>query len=123
MVIAERVGAGMDAARHPVHQRWRGAVANRLLHPIEPPPDPGDALAPMRWRLEQAGEPGGAALTQSNYLAGATVLAAVERFGWWEWEKAPRSEADVPTCRHCAPRRPGCDCCADPDCRRLRPTP
>lgn len=34
-------------------------------------------------------------LTQSNYLARATVVAAVERFGWWDWEKPPRSEADV----------------------------
>jgi hypothetical protein len=24
------------------------------------------------------------ALTQSNYLARATVLAAEERFGWWD---------------------------------------
>ncbi len=34
-------------------------------------------------------------MTQSNYLARATVLAAVERFGWWDWDKPPRSEADV----------------------------
>ena len=24
-----------------------------------------------------------------------TVVAAVERFGWWDWDKPPRSEADV----------------------------
>ena len=49
----------------------------------------------MRWLLELAAEPGGTELTQSNYLARATVLAAVERFGWWDWDKPPRSEADV----------------------------
>ena len=95
LVTTERIRTWIDAARHPVHQEWRSAVANRLLHPIEPPPNPGDAVAPMRWLLELAAAPGGAELTQSNYLARATVVAAVERFGWWDWEKPPRSEADV----------------------------
>ncbi|MGH9918443.1 MAG: hypothetical protein ACRD6W_06210 [Nitrososphaerales archaeon] len=49
----------------------------------------------MRWLLERAAEAGGTALTQSNYLARATVLEAVEQFGWWDWEKPPHSEADV----------------------------
>ncbi len=71
-------------------------MANRLLNPIAAPPDPVEAIAPVHWLLELAGAPGGAELTQSNYLARATVLAAVERFGWWDWSKAPRSEADVP---------------------------
>ena len=95
LVTTERIGTWIDAARHPVHQEWRSGVANRLLHPIEPPPDTGDAVAPMRWLLELAVAPDGTELTQSNYLARATVLAAVERFGWWDWEKPPRSEADV----------------------------
>jgi hypothetical protein len=95
LVTTERVGNWIDAARHPVHQEWRSAVANRVLHPIEPPSNPGRAVAPMRWLLELAAEPGGAELTQSCYLARATVVAAVEQFGWWDWEKPPRSEADV----------------------------
>ncbi len=95
LVTTERVGTWIDAARHPVHQQWRSAVANRLLHPIDPPSNPADAVAPMRWLLELAAAPGGTELTQSHYLARATVMAAVERFGWWNWEKPPRSEADV----------------------------
>jgi hypothetical protein len=95
LVTTERVGTWIDTTRHPVHQEWRSAVANRLLHPIEPPSDPSDAVAPMRWLLERAAAPGGTELTQSNYLARATVVAAVEHFGWWDWEKPPRSEADV----------------------------
>ena len=95
LVTTERIGTWIDTARHPVHQEWRSAVANRLLHPVEPPPDAGDVVAPMRWLLELAAAPGGTELTQSHYLARATVLAAVERFGWWDWEKPPRSEADV----------------------------
>ena len=95
LVTTERIGTWIDAARHPMHQEWRSAVANGLLHPIETPSNPGDVVAPMRWLLELAAEPGGTELTQSNYLARATVLAAVERFGWWDWDKPPRSEADV----------------------------
>ena len=95
LVTTERIRTWIDGARHPVHHEWRSGVANHLLHPIEPPPNPGDAVAPMRWLLERAAAPDGTELTQSNYLARATVLAAVERFGWWDWEKPPRSEADV----------------------------
>jgi hypothetical protein len=95
LVTTERVGNWIDAARHPVQQAWRSAVAKRLLIPIEPPDDPGDAVAPLRWILERAAEEGGAELTQSNYLARATVVAAVERFGWRDSEKPPRSEAEV----------------------------
>ena len=95
LVTTERIGTWIDAARHPVHQEWRSGVANRLLHPIEPPSNPGNAVAPMRWLFELAAAPDGAELTQSKYLARATVLEAVERFGWWDWEKPPRSEAEV----------------------------
>jgi len=96
LVTTERVAHWIDSARHPSLGEWRSSVANRLLNPIAAPPDPVGAIAPVHWLLELAGAPGGAELTQSNYLARATVLAAVERFGWWEWSKAPRSEADVP---------------------------
>jgi hypothetical protein len=95
LVTTERVAHWIDSARHPSLAEWRSSVANRLLNPIAAPADPTEAIAPVHWLLEFAGAPGGAELTQSNYLARATVLAAVERFGWWDWSKAPRSEADV----------------------------
>lgn len=95
LATTERIGTWIVDARHPVHREWRSAVANRLVHAIDAPSNPGDAVAPMRWLLERAAEPGGTPLTQSNYLARATVLAAVERFGWWDWEKPPHSEVDV----------------------------
>ena len=95
LVTTERIGSWIDAARQPMHQAWRSAVANHLLHPIGPPDDPERAVAPMGWLVHLAAQAGGTELTQSGYLARATVLAAVEQFGWWEWEKPPRSEADV----------------------------
>ncbi len=104
LVTTERIGTWIDAARHPMHQEWRSAVANGLLHPIETPSNPGDAVAPMRWLLELAAEPGGMELTQNNYLARATVLAAVERFGWWDWDKPPRSRGRCPSALDAAQR-------------------
>ena len=95
MVVTERVGRWVDDGRHPQLAGWRSAVANRLLNPIDPPPDPAGAVGPVHWLLERAAAPEGAELTQSNYLARATVIEATERFGWWDWEKPPRSEADV----------------------------
>jgi hypothetical protein len=94
LVTTERIGTWIDSARHPLHQEWRSWVANRLLNRIEPPADPSKCVEPMRWLLGLASD-GGAELTQSNYLARATVIAAVERFGWWDWPKPPRSEADI----------------------------
>ncbi len=95
LVITERLGQWVNSARHPLLGEWRASVAKRLLHPIEPPPDPGKGIAPLRWLLELASAPRGAELTQSNYLARAAVLEAVERFGWWDWPKPPHSEAEV----------------------------
>ncbi len=37
----------------------------------------------------------GANLTQSQYLTPVTVRAAAERFGWWDHDRAPRSESEV----------------------------
>lgn len=95
LVTTERIGAWTDSARDPALARWRADVANRLLHPIEPPSSPGEAVGPMFWLLHKAAEPAGAELTQSNYLARTTVVEAVQRFGWWSFESAPRSESDV----------------------------
>ena len=57
LVTTERIGTWIDAARQPVHQEWRSAVANRLLDPIEPPDDPDRAVAPMRWLVHLAAQP------------------------------------------------------------------
>ncbi|MDA8208614.1 MAG: hypothetical protein M0Z92_06385 [Actinomycetota bacterium] len=95
LVTTERVGTWTGTARHPTLAKWRAEIANRLLNPIEPPSDPGQAVAPMQWLLEKASDPAGAELTQSNYLARLTVIEATERFGWWNFEKPPRSESDI----------------------------
>ncbi len=93
LITTERVSMWIDLASPPLRE-WRKAVGNRLLNPIEPPADPAAAIAPMAWLLDlAAGE--GAELTQSGYLPRLAVVDAGARFGWWDWPKPPRSEADV----------------------------
>lgn len=94
LILTERIETWITMARGEQHRLWRDGLARRLLTPESPPPGAETVLAPMRWLLEQAND--GIALTQSHYVARNMVLEAVERFGWWDWEKPPRSEADVP---------------------------
>lgn len=95
LVATERVAHWIDSAGDPVLGAWRARVANGLLNPIEPPPEPGRALAPIRWLLERAAAGPGVELTPRSYLARSAVLEAAERFGWWNRPKPPRSEVDV----------------------------
>lgn len=94
LILTERVDMWIATARPEEHGRCRDRVARRLLAPVAAPAGVESVVAPMRWLLEQASE--GITLTQSNYLGKQTVLEAVDRFGWWDWDKPPRSEADVP---------------------------
>lgn len=94
LVETERAGTWLAAARNDRLRRWRGDVSRRLMHEIEPPAGVEAVVAPMRWLLERAGEE--ITLTQSNYIARPLVLEAIEHFDWWDWDKPPRSEADVP---------------------------
>lgn len=92
LVTTERVESWLRTSE-PTVQRLRQGMANGLLSPVDPPPDVAAVVEPMRWLVSHAAE--GITLTQSGYLARALVLEAVERFDWWEWDKPPRSEADV----------------------------
>ncbi len=94
LVTTERVAHWIEGARHPALSEWRASVANRLLNPVAAD-DPAAAVVPVRWLLHLCAPPDGAALTQSGYLPRASVVEAAERFGWWDWEKPPRSEADL----------------------------
>jgi hypothetical protein len=94
LVLTERIETWNTTARSEQHRMWREGVARRLLAPVPPPAGFDSVVAAMRWLLERAADTIG--LTQSHYLARAVVLEAVERFGWWDWEPPPHSEADVP---------------------------
>lgn len=95
LVTTERVSNWVNSSRQPLLASWRTSVANRILNPIQAPSNASEIVAPFSWLLELASAKGGALLTASNYLAPASVREAVERFGWWDFEGAPRSEVEV----------------------------
>lgn len=73
----------------------RAAVANRLLHPIPPPSNMPDAVAPITWYLARFGE--GQALTQAGYLATTFVKSCHSGRPWIDrlpLDRPPRSEVD-----------------------------
>jgi hypothetical protein len=94
LVTTERISHWIQLARPPILSEWRASVANRLLSPVTAE-DPVSAMAPVLWLLALTGPPDGAQLTQSGYLPRTSVVEAAERFGWWDWPKPPRSEADL----------------------------
>ncbi|MDZ7678214.1 MAG: hypothetical protein U5K29_06660 [Acidimicrobiales bacterium] len=96
MVHSERAGRWAAPFWVPADQHAdREAMVPRVLVAPAAPDDDAlvEAWTPLRWLVERCGE--GLTLTASNYIPPAVVREAVERFGWWRWEKGPRSEADV----------------------------
>jgi hypothetical protein len=96
LVQAERAEQWASGARVPPDQRnERQRVAARYLSP-PPAPDPTTAAGPLRllaWFARACAE--GVTLTASGYLPPALVAEAADVHGWWEWDKPPRSEADL----------------------------
>ncbi|MFV0258520.1 MAG: hypothetical protein ACK5PP_08755 [Acidimicrobiales bacterium] len=90
---AEQWAAGSRVP--PTSVDARRQVAKRFLNPPSRP-DPAavaQPLALLTWFAVTCAE--GVTLTASGYLPRALVAEAAERYGWWDWEKPPRSEADV----------------------------
>lgn len=80
----------------PIGQR-RADLANRLLHPIGPPTDVAELMAPMTWLLEQFGDE--QALTQAGYLNRTFVVAVYDDGPWddgFRGTQPPHSETDAP---------------------------
>lgn len=96
LVLTERAEQWATGPRVPPTQgHARQQIANRYLNPPAPP-RPGDIATPMgllAWIADAC--VGGVTLTSSGYLPRSLVVDAVEAHGWWEWDKPPRSEADV----------------------------
>ena len=96
-VITERLEQWVAAAQRRSEQLGaaRAAVANRLLHPVEPPSGAADALRPAMWLLAQFGEE--QALTAAGYLTQSFVRAVQHERPWSysiEPDRPPRSETD-----------------------------
>lgn len=96
LVTTERAGHWLRLAHgrdDPRLADWRERAVRQVLSPVEPPEDAADIVAPVAWLLRHATD--GIELTQSLYIARPLVLEAAETFGWWEWDKPPRSEVDL----------------------------
>lgn len=96
-VVTERIGTWIDAAtmRSPDLGRRRARLSNRLLHPIPPPPDVAEHMAPLTWLLGAFGDE--QALTQAGYLNKAFVLTVHADRPWedpFPTDRPPRTETD-----------------------------
>ena len=96
-VVEERVGEWVrSASRHSeVAGQRAAAVADRLLHPIEPPPDLDEHLLRVTWLLDQFGDE--QALTEAGYLNRSFVLHVHDQHPWvdpYPTRGVPRSESD-----------------------------
>lgn len=98
VMVTERIGEWVRTAsmRSERVGRRRTDVANRLLHPIGPPPDLAEHMGPVTWLLARFGEE--QAPTQAGYLNRAFVVGVHEQHPWddpYRTRGAPRSETDV----------------------------
>jgi len=97
VVVTERIQHWVDAGsgRAPSAARLRGRVANRVLHPIGPPDDVAEVVAPIVWFLETFGDE--QPLTQAGYLRPAIVRQLHSEAPWddpFSIDRPPRSEVD-----------------------------
>lgn len=98
-VVTERIGGWVDGAgrRSETLGRLRAGVGNQLLHPVPPPPDVAELLAPLTWLLDTFGDE--QSLTQVGYL-NTTFVRRFDAEHPWEdrfpLRTPPRSEADDP---------------------------
>ncbi len=98
VVVTERIGEWVRTAslRSEGVGRRRADIANRLLHPVDPPADLTEHMTPVTWLLELFGEQ--QALTQAGYLNRAFVLKVRDQHPWDDELRelgAPRTETDV----------------------------
>jgi hypothetical protein len=96
-VVTERIGTWVDAAsmRSAELGRRRARLSKRLLHPIPPPPDVAERIAPLTWLLDAFGDE--QALTQAGYLNTAFVLTVHAHRPWkdpFPVDRPPRTETD-----------------------------
>lgn len=96
-VLSERLEQWVGSAQR--HSRRlgsaRAAVANRLLHPVEPPGGASAAVAPLVWLLNRHGEE--QPLTQAGYLAPSFVRSLQAGRPWdlkLPMDRHPRTEGD-----------------------------
>jgi hypothetical protein len=104
-IRAERLETWLEGRRSPTRRQILEAVVDEVRSPVTLPDGVDDAVPPLRWLLGELDD--GQALTQTGNLGRAFVQDAAGRFGWWDFDKPPRSEDelyDLHQIRHLAQR-------------------
>lgn len=93
-VLTERL-AHWTSVRVEELARHRSAIANKLLHPVDPPPDVAERLDPFTWFLARVGD--GVPATQTGNLGRDFVREVAAERGWWDFDLhgPPHTETDV----------------------------
>ncbi len=94
-VVTERIESWVSAAerRSPTLLEARAQIANRLLHPVEPPPEADTAVRPLVWLLERWGDE--QPLTQAGYLKPAFVQSLQADRPWTDpFDRPAKNELD-----------------------------
>jgi hypothetical protein len=110
LVLTERAefwAAGPRVPPEAAADRQRIARQHLTAPPTPPAEVMSQPLELLAWFADACAD--GQTLTSSDYLPRTLVVEAAEHHGWWDWEKPPRSEADVWELRviHRAARRLG----------------
>jgi len=104
-ILAERLETWLEGRRSPTRRQILEAVVDEVRSPVTLPDGVDDAVPPLRWFLGELVD--GQALTQTGNLGRTFVQDAAGRFGWWDFDKPPRSEDelyDLHQVRHLAQR-------------------
>ena len=93
-VWEERQEFWVERSRRPLRQAFLEDVRERIRRMPATPDGVRDHMLPLLRLLEIAAT--NPPLTQAGYLPPAIVRELVDDLRWWDWDKQPRSEADVP---------------------------
>jgi hypothetical protein len=104
-IWAERLETWLEGRRSPTRRQVLEALVAQVRVPATLPEGIDDPVPPLRWLLGKLVD--GQPLTQTGNLGRAFVQEAAGWFGWWDFDKPPRSEDelyDLHQVRHLAQR-------------------
>lgn len=105
-IWAERLETWLEGGRRsPTRRQVLEALVAQVRVPATLPQGIDHPVPPLRWLLGELVD--GQPLTQTGNLGRAFVQEAAGRFGWWDFDKPPRSEDelyDLHQVRHLAQR-------------------
>ncbi len=94
-VWQERQDFWADPPARPLRKAFIQPIRDEIRQPGAAAPEAsGEGMRPLLRLLELCVR--GLPLTPAGYMPPGAVRTLVGELGWWDWDKPPRSEADVP---------------------------